>query len=281
MATTKSLMDRKLVVGSIFIGIGILVLLNQLDFFSFNINQYIFNWRNLLIAIGIIVMTNPDNRATGLVLTGIGVLFWLPAIFDFHIEFRKIIGPIILIAIGLLLIAQKNQPKNHLGPHHRHPNNPNPDTQNEPKSDSNAETVDYEIINDDNSTNSNKENNYFHQENVRPQDYIDESAVFSSNATKIISDTFIGGRITAIFGGIDLDMRNVKISPRGAIIDCFTFCGGTDIIIPDDWSVKSEITSILGGYTDNRIIRGNSTDPNKTLILKGSTICGGIELKSF
>lgn len=283
MTASKNIMERKLVVGLIFIIIGILVLLNQFDFFDYDIKHYIFNWRNVLIAVGLIVMTNPDNRATGLVLAGIGLVLWIPNLFHFHINARELIFPALLIGVGLLLITQKGKNHADLFGKNQSRNTPPVDT---PDYNSETNFAEYETINDNNQapqndSQTNQSSNQTYQNNIRPHDYIDEFAIIASNTTKVISSQFIGGRITAIFGGVDLDMRNVKLSHHGAIIDCFTLFGGTDMIVPDDWTVKSEITSIIGGYTDSRIIRGNSTDPNKTLILKGSCIFGGIELKSF
>jgi hypothetical protein len=56
--------------------------------------------------------------------------------------------------------------------------------------------------------------------------------------------------------------------------------GGSNLIVPDDWKVKSEVVSILGGFSDKRLIVPNP-DTEKTLLVKGVVIFGGLELKSY
>jgi hypothetical protein len=60
-----------------------------------------------------------------------------------------------------------------------------------------------------------------------------------------------------------------------------TVFGGSEIIIPADWSVRSEMTSIFGGLEDNRIKRASDDSPEKILILKGTCVFGGVEIKSY
>jgi hypothetical protein len=57
--------------------------------------------------------------------------------------------------------------------------------------------------------------------------------------------------------------------------------GGSKLIIPDNWVVKSDMFSIFGGFNDKRTIKPEKADHKNILYLKGAVIFGGIEIKSF
>lgn len=117
---------------------------------------------------------------------------------------------------------------------------------------------------------------------VGDNDVIDEVNVFGGGVSQIKSENFKGGKITAVFGGSEISLEQCKLSPEGAVIDLVAVFGGTKIVIPRDWNVKTEITAIFGGFTDKRtFLSEHAYDPSKTLIIKGVTIFGGGELKSF
>jgi predicted membrane protein len=113
------------------------------------------------------------------------------------------------------------------------------------------------------------------------EDKIDEVAIFSGNIKRIESDNFSGGEITSIFGGSELYFNNCHLSPRGASIELVNIFGGTKIVVPRDWNVKIEVTSILGGFADKRVYLDNNVPSKNTLIIKGVTIFGGGEITNF
>jgi len=51
------------------------------------------------------------------------------------------------------------------------------------------------------------------------------------------------------------------------------------LVVPADWNVKVEVFNIFGAYADKRM--ASQIDYNKTLVIKGVTIFGGGEVKSF
>ncbi|MDR0969962.1 MAG: cell wall-active antibiotics response protein [Lentimicrobiaceae bacterium] len=288
MAIEKTSMDRKIIIGLIFIGIGVLYFLNLFDFFTFNISYYIFSWKTILIIIGLVVVANPNNRVTGLVLIGAGILFWLPEFFNFRIHFRQIFFPALLIFIGILLIAKRKSPvdqnsRRDFKKYGDQKSNEQPKNDNQPEN----EFTDYEEVNE---SQKKKEKTEFERDeyqsyndaNMFSGNFIDETVVFSGKTIKLFSDRFLGGKLTAIFGGININMHHVKLASGGIILDNTAIFGGITLIVPDDWTVKSEVTSIFGGYDDSRVIKGG-TSPNhdKILIIKGFAFFGGIDLKSF
>ena len=112
-------------------------------------------------------------------------------------------------------------------------------------------------------------------------DYIDETAIFGGRTISIVSESFQGGKITAIFGGSKINLRYAKPVP-GCTIDVANIFGGTKIIVPEDWNVKVEVVSIFGGFEDKRGASVISrTSSGKIVIIKGTCIFGGGEVNTM
>jgi len=114
-----------------------------------------------------------------------------------------------------------------------------------------------------------------------PKDFIDEVSIFGGGTKIIQSKNFKGGYMIAIFGGSEFSFKEAEVSKEGCAIDVFTMFGGSKLIVPDNWVVKSEIISIFGGVNDKRAIRPDDNESADVLYLKGVVVFGGIEIKSF
>ena len=113
-------------------------------------------------------------------------------------------------------------------------------------------------------------------------DYIDYVNVFSGGERQITSENFRGGKITAIFGGNEIDLTKSRLAPGINVLEVACIFGGTTIIVPDDWWVKIEVTPVLGGFTDSRkLTPGRVVDSTKQLVIKGAVVFGGGEVKSY
>ena len=99
-------------------------------------------------------------------------------------------------------------------------------------------------------------------------------AIFYGEESRVKGD-YTGGSATAIFGGVELDLRQANIKD-GAVIDIFTFCGGVSINMPDDVIVKNEVRGILGGSEDKSVSKPSA---KKTIYLRGECVLGGLEIK--
>jgi predicted membrane protein len=117
----------------------------------------------------------------------------------------------------------------------------------------------------------------------RGMDYFDDFVVFGGREVYINSLNFYGGKITTIFGGAEYDLRSAQLSPNGAVIDSVSVFGGCGFKVPPDWTVKNEVTAVFGGFSDKRGLSPHqmSSDPAKTLVIKGFTAFGGVEIKHF
>ncbi|MBY0432989.1 MAG: cell wall-active antibiotics response protein [Cyclobacteriaceae bacterium] len=115
---------------------------------------------------------------------------------------------------------------------------------------------------------------------ISQDDIIDAVSVFGGTKRNIISKDFKGGDITTVFGGTDLNFMQADIN-NSATIDVTTVFGGTKIIVPPHWNVKSEVVCILGGLDDKRPILKDMPETGKTLVLTGTCVFGGIDIKSY
>ena len=81
-------------------------------------------------------------------------------------------------------------------------------------------------------------------------------------------------------GGSEIDLTQSDFTGR-IVIDVTNIFGGTKMIVPPTWDVQNDITAIFGGVDDKRQISGVTLDPNKVLVLDGTCMFGGIEIRSF
>jgi predicted membrane protein len=113
-------------------------------------------------------------------------------------------------------------------------------------------------------------------------DYIDFIHVFSGGERQIVSENFRGGKVTAVFGGSEIDLTQAKLAPGVSELDLACVFGGTTIIVPDNWNVKIDVVPVLGGFGDSRKLNpGRSIDTSRQLIIKGAVVFGGGEIKSY
>lgn len=117
---------------------------------------------------------------------------------------------------------------------------------------------------------------------IAGDDWVDYVNIFSGGERQIVSQSFKGGKITAIFGGMELDLTKANLAPGRSELEIACIFGGATIIVPDDWFVTIEVTPILGGFNDSRKLSpGRTIDPAKQLIIRGAVIFGGGEVKSY
>lgn len=120
----------------------------------------------------------------------------------------------------------------------------------------------------------------FEKKSGDDEDYVDELAVFSGAERRITSHYFRGGKLTSIFGGTDLDLREARLASGTNILDVFVLFGGTEIKVPADMNVKVKVTAIFGGFGDDRkVIEDNPENDDSQLVIKGLVLFGGGEVK--
>ncbi|MEM9326204.1 MAG: DUF5668 domain-containing protein [Bacteroidota bacterium] len=112
----------------------------------------------------------------------------------------------------------------------------------------------------------------------RNENYFDDVNIFGGGEKKFVSHHFEGGKVTNIFGGATIDLRD-SIPVENAAIEVHTVFGGCEVIVPEDWIVKIEVFSLFGGFSDER--RSAAPTPDSPhVVVQGFTIFGGGELKN-
>lgn len=111
--------------------------------------------------------------------------------------------------------------------------------------------------------------------------FIHEDHIFSGGKQRISHQVFKGGSINCIFGGTEVDLTQASLAEGVNELEVTAVFGGVTLIVPADWKIQLKTTSILGGFADKRAYVKENTDPNRMLVIKGSTIFGGGEIKSY
>lgn len=111
--------------------------------------------------------------------------------------------------------------------------------------------------------------------NINKRDTDDITAILSGSSTKSESKDYKGGKMSAVMGGIEIDLRDAVIKTE-ATVDVFAFWGGISLKVPEGWVVKSKITPVAGGVEVKTKPAGKDAP---VLYLTGDVIMGGVEIK--
>jgi predicted membrane protein len=112
-------------------------------------------------------------------------------------------------------------------------------------------------------------------------DSIDDVSILGGGKKTYATENFRGGKITAIMGGSDIDLRQCKMASGPQYIEVTAIMGGTSIYVPKEWHVVLDVTPILGGFDDERIDQPTTPkEPDNTVIITGAVIMGGGDIKN-
>lgn len=81
---------------------------------------------------------------------------------------------------------------------------------------------------------------------------------------------------TAVFGSVELDVREARIDQPPATIDVSCLFGGIDIRLPSNVAVQNDVLALFGSVEDKRRTSGADA---VTINLRGTIIFGGLRLK--
>lgn len=100
-------------------------------------------------------------------------------------------------------------------------------------------------------------------------------ATFSSEKIKYDKEEFNGTDINAIFGGVELDLRE-SIITKDVVINTTSVFGGVDILVPSDVKIKVKSSSIFGGVSNKK----NSENKKEiTIYINATCLFGGVDIK--
>lgn len=229
----------------LLIGFGIFLRISMPEF------NWLLSWPTLLIVIGLLIGVRKGFRDGGwFIPIIIGGFFLLNNEKILPDESRKYMWPALLVLIGLVFIFR---PRNKSWQR----------CQQKKNGDLSA-----------GATNTSTEQNF------SQDDFIDATSIFGGTQKVILSKNFRGGELVNIFGGAEIDLTQADVNGT-AELDVTAIFGGATLVVPSNWVVKSEAVCIFGGIHDKRKFGTYNDSNNKSLILKGTVIFGGIEIKSF
>ncbi|MEW6193877.1 MAG: DUF5668 domain-containing protein [Bacteroidota bacterium] len=233
-------------VGIILIVFGLLLVIDNFNFFDFDLKDLIFSWHTILLIAGIIILSNSKNSTLGIIFVLVGLFGTLRHLFPFiyHIAFSDL-WPIVLILIGLLILLKKK-----------------------------GQAPDYQHLNEMQSAQK--------EANTTSADVIDETIITTSTKRIFVSENFQGGKITTIVGASQFDLTKSKLAPGEHVLDITCIFGGCTITVPREWKVIVNISAVFGGFDDKRYINSEAVQSDQgVLIIKGAVIFGGGEILSY
>ncbi len=236
--------------GIIIVGIGALFLAREMGVIMPN---WLFSWKVLLIVIGFFIgVKHAFRNAFWLIPILIGSAFLFQDVYP-QFEIGNYVWPLAIIMFGLFMIFK---PRGNYNKHYwkrrygRH------------------RWKEYR-------------NQWDKTGPSTTEGYLEINSVFGSIQKNIISKDFKGGEINVVFGGAEINLTQADIN-GSVILEINTVFGGSQIIVPPHWEIKSELDAVMGGVEDRRpIYKDGTTDASKILILKGSVVFGGIEIRSY
>jgi len=112
----------------------------------------------------------------------------------------------------------------------------------------------------------------------KDDDKLDIFTLFSGSVQRSNSKAFLLARVTALFGGSQVDLRQVQVAEDGAVVDLFVAFGGVEIFVPKDAQVRIEATPLFGGIEDQTHVDSSVKKP-QIIRVRGTVLFGGIEIK--
>ncbi len=122
---------------------------------------------------------------------------------------------------------------------------------------------------------TNSINNKIKKINMNNKDNKEYISTFSGQKIDFSNEEFKGCSLSAVFGGLDLDLRDAVIK-EDVVINATSVFGGIEIRMPKNVNVKVNSTSIFGGV-DNKSKSDNNS--KVTIYVNATCLFGGVTLK--
>lgn len=232
----------RIISGVLLIVVGVLFFARKL---GVEFPDWLFTWQMFLVLLGFYIAAKHNFKSPGgYILMLIGAAFMVERFYP-EFEIHEFFWPVFLIAMGLILLLKPfKRSYTHF------------DTQNNWNSSCNigVDSLDQTI---------------------------EVNSIMSGVKRNILSKDFKGGHVNCIMGGAELDFVHAQINGT-ATLEMDQILGGTKLIVPAHWDIKSEMVVILGGIEDKRpITQEFGQEQRPVLILKGHCIFGGVDIRSY
>jgi predicted membrane protein len=258
MSKIRNTNSNRAFTGLLLVLIGAALLLRNMNFLF--IPEWLFTWPMILVVIGLYMgIKNGFRNVSWLILVGLGGFFLVDEFIP-SLTKEAFFWPVIIMAMGIIFI---------LRPKREHWRNCRKDGQDADSTSSEENPYGksgFKIMSSDKTDDS--------------DDYLHISSIFSGVNRKILSKNFQGGSINCIFGGTEVDMTQAEIKNK-IVIRIDQVFGGIKLKVPPDWIVQNNINGVFHGVDEKRNPQSFAADPSKVLVLQGSSIFAGIEIRSY
>jgi predicted membrane protein len=102
--------------------------------------------------------------------------------------------------------------------------------------------------------------------------------ILSGTDRRVTSQEFKGGDVHNILGGTKIDLLEAKLAAGDWLLTVSTILGGIEILVPRDWCIEVNPTTMLGGVDDHT--RQNPAAGGGKLVIKASALLGGVDIKN-
>jgi hypothetical protein len=116
-------------------------------------------------------------------------------------------------------------------------------------------------------------------EGADAEDVVRATAVFGGPKLVSTAQHFRGAWLTALFGGISLDLRDAHPAPEGASVNATVAFGGIEILVPKGWRISVRSTPIFGGLDDKTDHAETPAPDAPALHVDAVAVFGGVDIK--
>jgi len=253
----KTRQEGRIFAGLILVCVGAALLLRNS---GFPLPYWLFSWPVILILVGLYTGIKHNFKNTSwIILMAIGGFFLVDQFIP-DIRLAPYFWPVAIIALGVLFILRPDRSK-----------------WRSLREDEKKNTFDSSIA-----------GNNFKDTTAEPSSFTTDtsdelrvSSVFSGIERSVVSKNFQGGKISCVFGGADIDLTQADLQGKKLIKFEVVF-GGAKLIVPPHWTVYNEIEGVFHSVEDKRKFNAAAViNPDKILVLKGSVVFGGVEIRSY
>ena len=104
-------------------------------------------------------------------------------------------------------------------------------------------------------------------------------SIFGSASRTIRGEPFDGGEANAVFGSVELDLREA-VHPGGELsLELNAIFGSVELRVPRDWDVRIDGTPVMGSVEDRRLTPDLGADP-PVLNVNASAVFGSVMVRN-
>jgi predicted membrane protein len=232
--------------GLMLLVFGVLFLLHQLGYYM---PDWFFTWQMFLISLGLYIgLKYRFRRFSWIIITSLGIIFMFNEYASWF-TLGDLLWPLAIICAGLFLLLKPGRSRVERWVKWR------------------------------------EKHKFWEAQNpltsdIQSGDQVEINSVFSSVKKNVVSKNFRGGEINVVFAGCELNMQQADLAGRTELEINQVF-GSTQLIIPQHWTIQSDITAVMGSVEDKRpLTPAENGEIEKVLVLRGTAIFGGIEITS-